>query len=366
MNKLAFPLLGAVLTAGTIAMDAAPVQTTLLPCEVAITSPSPTPPPTSPTSPTAPKNLRILTGTGGGGLDLFDDLLEPTSGPFVDETEAYEPAMVQSGPHDYYNMMASRSDCWRAYSLRDPKQLDIPNNGGYAHSNSRPLVVTYDPANDPDPRRQDAAKIVIGTGSNSLTNQIRVPIPKHAPDSLFVTWDAWFGAEFKVGTSGIPDYKTFQFGSPFHDIHMVIRNRFGMSTNTAGLIDGRLYPEGGYSQGPNVTFADTLTPRVGTFHVQPEKWTRYWAYFKAPASGSIWYEYSLWAADATTGPVLIYDRMQVRPSPQSTSASWEAFWLEYNTSTATVKAGRPPLVAYARNIVVLKGVTNPTSLLIRP
>lgn len=360
--KLLTPALCAfALTAGTFAHE--PVETLVpsatLPCEFAggVTPP----PPTTPTPvPGAPQNLRII----GSGGDPEPDSVEG-SGPFVDESVS-EPAAA-AGPHDYYLMLAARADCLRAYSLRDPAQLDYPKNGGFAHSNTRPLVVTYDPANDPDPRRQDAAKVVVGTGSNSLVNQVRVAIPKHAPESLLVTWDVWFGAEWEYGTAGIPDYKTFQFGSPYHDIHMEVRNRFAMSPQTAGLIDGRLYPEGGYSQGPNVSFADTLQPRVGTFHVQPERWTRYWAYFEAPSVDQ-WYRYSLWAADASTGPVLIYDRLQVRPSPQSTSASWESFWLEFNTSTAAVKPGRPSLVAYVRNVVALKGTarSSVTPLLVRP
>ena len=34
----------------------------------------------------------------------------------------------------------------------------------------------------------DAAKIVIHPSGNNLTNQVRLPIPPHAPASLFVVW----------------------------------------------------------------------------------------------------------------------------------------------------------------------------------
>lgn len=368
MNKLFLFAIGALaLTTTTMAFDAAPGAAAVaaaLPCESAPSSPTPAPSPSIP-APAAPQNLRILSGGSGGADDVPDET--QISGPYVDEADVVPLSIAQSNPHAYYEMLASRPDCLRAHSLRDPRQLDHPKNGGFAHSNTRTLMVTYDPANDPDPRRQDAAKVVVGLGSNSLTNQVRVPIPTHAPESLFVTWDAWFGAEFAFNVADIRDYKTFQFGSPYHDIHMEVRNRFNLAPSTAGLIDGRLYPEAGnYSRGPNVTFPDTLSPRVGTFHIKPETWTRYWAYFKAPAPGDIWYEYSLWAADATTGPVLIYDRLQVRPSPDSTKASWESFWLEFNTSDDVIQPGRPPLVAYVRNVVALKGVSNVTSLLQRP
>lgn len=375
MMKVFVPTLcAAVLTTVTMAYEpapAAPAPAPALPCEVVVTPPTtpipnPNPTPTTP-KPTAPQNLRIL-GGGGSLAELEAEELEG-SGPFVPEPAAYAaPAPVPQTTHSYYLSLASRADCIRAYSLRDPAQLQNRANGGFAQNNSTALMVTYDPANDPDPRRQDAAKVIIGTGSNSLTNQVRLPIPKHSPESLFVTWDAWYGDEFAFNITGIDDYKTFQFGSPANDIHMEIRNRFAMSPSTAGILDGRLYPEGGYSQGPNVTFPDTLAPRVGTYHIPTETWVRYFAYFKAPAAGGTWYEYSLWAADANTGPVLIYDRLQVRPSPQSSTAAWEAFWLEFNTSTSLTrsKATRPQLVAYVRNVVMLKAVANVAPLLVKP
>lgn len=270
------------------------------------------------------------------------------------------PPAAAGGKHPYFDSLTARPDLLAAYSLRDPKQLDHPSNGGFAHSNKRPLVVVYDEA-------MDAAKITVGTGSNSLANQVRLPIPTHAPRSLFVTWDAWFGKEFEHRTHNIRNFKTFQFGSPFHDIHMEVRNRFELAPGTAGLIDGRLYPEGGYSVGPNVRNADTLEPRQGSFRIRTETWTRYWAFFGAPPGpDDHWYRYSLWAADEKTGPVLIYDRLKVRPSPKSATASWESFWLEYNTSTNPVRPGRPPLVAYARNVVALVGLADPRPLLIRP
>lgn len=273
-----------------------------------------------------------------------------------------EQTPVSAGNHPYFESLIGRPDLLVAHSLRDPKQLDHPMNGGFAHSNKRPLAVTYD-------REMDAARVTIAEGVNSLTNQVRVPIPTHAPRSLFVTWDAWYNGNFDFGSHGIRNYKTYQFGSPFHDIHVEIRNRFSIAPGTPGLVDARLYPEGGYSQGPNVDKADTLEPRKGSFTLRPETWTRYWAFFEAPPDGAKddpWYRFSLWVADTRTGPVLIYDKLKVRPSPKSQTASWESFWLEFNTSTNEVKRGRPPIVAYVRNVVALVGLKDPKPLLVRP
>lgn len=363
MMKILVPTLGAlVLTTATTAHEAAPAVAAF-PCELVTTTPPPSP---TPTPPGAPQNLRII--SGGGIPDDFELEGDSPSGPYVEEADFVASPTAAANPHAYYEMLAQRSDCIRAYSLRDPAQLEVRDNGGYSVQNDKPPAVFYIYPNDPDPRRQDAAKVVIPTSTNNLPNQVRLPIPMHAPQSLFVTWEGWFGREW-IG-AGIPDQKTWQIGSPFNDIHMEVRNRYGQAQNQSpgsiALIDGRLYPEGGYSVGPNITSYSTLAPMAGQFFVQPETWTRWFAHFKAPAAGSVWYEYSLWAADVNQDPVLIYDRLQVRPSPQSTTASWEAFWLEFNTSTSTVKAGRPDLVAYVRNVAILKGLTDPRPLLQRP
>ncbi|HEY0872610.1 MAG TPA: hypothetical protein VGD94_03990 [Vicinamibacterales bacterium] len=357
MKKILVSFLGvAVVATVTNAYDAAPAAApAALPCEVATTTP---PPPTSPTPTplTPPQNLRIIGGSGGGLDELESD--EPTgSGPWVDDRELAAAPIVQSGSHAYYLTLAGRSDCLRAYSLRDAAQLQTPNNGGFAHSNSRPLVVTYDPANDPDPRRQDAAKVVIGTSSNSLVNQVRVPIPQYS-GALLVTWDAWFGKEFAQSTSGIPTYKNFQLASN-GAIWTEVRSRFSLASGgDIAAVDLRYYG----TPGPGTTKqGDALAPMTGSFVIKPETWTRYWVLIK-PAGQ--WTEFSLWVADATRGPVQLLDRSLV--TPKGSGARWDEFWLEYNTSTDTVKPGRPPLVGYARNIVMLHNVTNVGPLLQRP
>jgi hypothetical protein len=70
---------------------------------------------------------------------------------------------VWAADHDYFNALVARPDHWKSYSMRNPTQLDRPVNGGYATSNNPDnlLWVTYNPAADFDPHRQDAAKVVI-------------------------------------------------------------------------------------------------------------------------------------------------------------------------------------------------------------
>src|SRR5688572_24362708 len=109
--------------------------------------------------------LRIVVSTAGVVL-LFYALIP---GPITSAT-------ALESPHGYFDALVNRPEHWKSYSLRDQRQLQTRENGGYAHCNACPLAVTYDPTNDPDPRRQDAAKVVIPANRNSLPNQVRVPM----------------------------------------------------------------------------------------------------------------------------------------------------------------------------------------------
>jgi hypothetical protein len=93
-------------------------------------------------------------------------------------------AKVQAvGPNDYFDALISRPDFWKGYSLRPQagagstspfyeKQLLQRNQGGFADCNSCPLYITYNPAQDTDPNRQDAAKVVIPPFSPTATTTL--------------------------------------------------------------------------------------------------------------------------------------------------------------------------------------------------
>jgi hypothetical protein len=66
------------------------------------------------------------------------------------------PAGSSADPNAYFNALIARSDLFKAYSLRDQQQLVT-----YKAAGSRQPWVTYDPAHDSYPKRQDAAKVVI-------------------------------------------------------------------------------------------------------------------------------------------------------------------------------------------------------------
>ncbi len=285
-------------------------------------------------------------------------------------------AKAVAGPHDYFNSLVARSDVAASYSLRDAAQVAEFRRG----SPSDPIYVTYDPANDPDPRKQDAAKIFIPETNNSLPTQVWLPTRHPVRTSLLVTWDAWWGSEFDYDNTGIGTYKAFQIGSPQEDIWTEVRSRFSMAQSDGDVakVDVRQY--GGL--GPNASKypiinginygSNSLGPMTNEFSIAKQIWTRYWAFFEPQADGE-WYRFSLWLADENRDPVLVHSQLQIMPQigpPNMTSmdGTWGKLRLEYNTSTMGVPAGRGPLVSYVRNVVMLKGPTlsNITSILLKP
>ena len=93
------------------------------------------------------------------------------------------PTTAATDGNAYFDALVARGDHWKSFSLRPragqpvgspyyEHQLDHPKDGGYANANSGDLWVTYDPAHDADPNRQDAAKVVIPAFSEHHNSRI--------------------------------------------------------------------------------------------------------------------------------------------------------------------------------------------------
>jgi hypothetical protein len=298
--------------------------------------------------------LRILASTAG----VFAVLSASFAGP-----DRSVSAKVLDTPHSYFDALVERPEHWKSFSLRDARQLQTRANGGYAYCNSCPLAVTYDPANDSDYRRQDAAKVVIPAGKNNLPNQVRLPLGTSDGSLYFITWDVWFGQEFEPQNTGISNHKTFQISSN-DSLWFEIQSRWNQGGRDGlAQVTGRAYTgnrQRDEAIGPNVQGLDPLMPMVGSFVLKEHRWTRYWAVIDQRAAD---YDLtSLWVADETTNPVQLLDKLQLN----AYAAKLDSFWIEFNTSTDTAPLDRGPLIAYIRNIAVLRDVVNPASLMQRP
>jgi hypothetical protein len=292
-------------------------------------------------------------------------------------SQSCEPDPLPTGSHGYFDRLAALPGA-TAYSLRSAAMVDQ-----YRRNRSVTPYVSYDPASDPDPRRQDAMKITIPDTANGLPTQVWLPTGHTPLTTLFVTFDAWWGKEFRFETTGVDNHKSWQIGSPNEDVYTEFRTRFGLARGTSSLsyVDIRQYADG--QQGPNVVFSpvfngrtygsNAIGPMVGDFAIAPETWTRVAVYFELQEDQQ-WYRMSMWVSDETRDPVLVYDGLQLRPKkgPKphvvDMGGAWGTVRVEYNTSHSTVVAGRGPLVSYARNVVTVNGLTKDSvlALLQRP
>jgi hypothetical protein len=128
-----------------------------------------------------------------------------------------------------------------------------------------------------------------------------------------------------------------------------VRPYKGSSEKRGSVVKGTKYGNG------------SLAGLRANFPIAPNTWTRYWVQI-VPRAEAGWWSFSLWVADEKRDAVLLYDQAGVKPN----GAGWDRLWLEYNTSTKNMKAGRGELVSYVRNVVVLRAQSDVTPLLERP
>lgn len=206
---------------------------------------------------------------------------------------------------------------------------------------------------------------------NSLSNQVRVPFDSYDGATWFITWDAYFTDSYL--NNGIGAFKAFQLSSSkasiwlepqvhFNGAH-VGGSVFDPSKHVATAGQLRSYNTLGgpsdFSQstgnqiGPGVTNNQPLMPNANAFFVvHPNRWTRWWIRVRQRVDN---YDLvDLWMADEQVGPVQIYSNVPVSVR----NGKIDQFWIEFNTSTDELPAGRltdfRDLVAYMRNIVILR------------
>jgi hypothetical protein len=107
---------------------------------------------------------------------------------------------------------------------------------------------------------------------------------------------------------------------------------------------------------------DPVTPQAGRYLVLPNRWIRTFVFLdQRPGELD---RLSMWVADETTPPVLIFDNRTV--SVRGTPPTVAQFWVELNTSQDDYRGSLAPLVSYVRNFVALKDVGSALPFLQQP
>lgn len=222
--------------------------------------------------------------------------------------------------------------------------------------------------------------------NNSLRKQIRIPLGTSNGNTYLFTWDTYYTSSYL--NTGLLNHKSFQFASnslwlePQTQFHGRNAACFNSSTHVAS-VDVRSYAKDGVGGdpdwrrttgnqlGPGTVDNQPLRPQAGEFCIAANRWTRWWVRIEQRADD---YDYmDFWMADEGTAPVHLFKRipLSVEPDSKPIPDSITEWWIELNTSTDELPAGRThdfrDLVVYVRNFVAL---LNPPSdvnpFLLRP
>jgi hypothetical protein len=311
--------------------------------------------------PAAPTRLRIVEGSSDPVNPA--DPVPPPSGP----------APVPSGDHSYFNALAARPDVLLTRSFRSQAQLDDAVKQGPS------TYFTYQPD-------VDAARYMKVPGDGTLTEsipgnqQVRIPIGVSS-GSVLITWDFWWGQEFKTNRGKVDTYKSFRMSAgtdskiywSLNDSMTTAAGSDDVSMHYEDLGNGATAPPG---LAPGVIAEKPFHPTgmaaapLRTFPTKFGRWTRYWVEVRMDVPGSQFVEWSqahlngaplagtwdmasLWIADEGRDPQRVIYRVPVSRTPGYPLVD---FRFLFNTST-NAPALTGPLVGYARNVVVLR---NPT------
>lgn len=227
----------------------------------------------------------------------------------------------------------------------------------------------------------------VTVSANGIVNQVRLPIGTTDGSVWVITWDAYYTDSF--ANTGLTNHKAFQIAMPSSSGDQrwkEVQNRydggayggapgFNPVTDVAGVFvrgyngvvtdapaDWTLTT--GQNYGPGVTANDPyVQPRLGHFIVKPGRWVRYVAQIDQRAND---YDYfSLWVMDEQTPAVQLYDRIAASVRPPTHTIN--QLWLEFDTSTTEPRnRALRDLVAYVKNVAVLKNPGDVRTLLIQP
>jgi hypothetical protein len=230
---------------------------------------------------------------------------------------------------------------------------------------------------------------MVEVSTNSLMNQIRLPLGTTDGHVYLFTWDGYWTDSY-MGGLGSFEHKAFQFTSLRDNIWLEVQTRFdggrrdsqprggvarppdwNPAIHVAG-VEMRSYQRAngpanwaasnGDVMGPGTTLQIPINPKVGAFAMKPNTWTRFWVRIHQRAN-----DYDLmdfWVADEDREVVQIYHQI---PMSVRSSGQIEKFWLEFNSSnTAYVRGNLRDLTSYVRNFVALRDPGDVTRLLQRP
>lgn len=295
--------------------------------------------------------------------------------------------------HAYYDALVKRTEHYCNWSLRSQAQL----NGLV----SDPVATnfTYDPLNDNYADKQDAAKFVRSEGGSSSipgSQQLKFNFRNAfgPSDTALLTWDWYWGKEFRTNRGAVTAYKMFQMVMDGHGWWTLMSRLAAASDSDTGevgkasdefrsgvLADGVVQRSPFYPTGMGAV--DSRRSSGGEYGQRHSVWSRYWIeirFLRPPSEFTEWssahlggrplgpnpedpqgrwHMVSLWMADETRNAQRLLYRV---PINWNSALNWEptaiTFRFEMNTSQDPLSL-IGPLIGYGRNVVLLRNYSLP-------
>jgi hypothetical protein len=325
--------------------------------------------------PSPPRNLRIL------ATELAD--ADPVSPP---PPPCAIPA-ASGGPHAYFDSLVRRQEHLCNWSLRSQAQL----NSLTADKSS--MYFTYEFGNDAYADPQDGAKFFRAPSANGgasvpIKQQLRMPLPRVESGSIILTWDWYWGREFRMNQGDVTHWKAFHVmvgGHPWWTLmHNLGPSRGSADPDEVAKVTDEIGP--GF-RANGMAFSERVTPSgPGTPAQRPSyaeaypqyhsRWTRFWieirllqppsaftdwsdAYLGGGPLNSNngdpqgrWHMVSLWSADENRDVQRLLYRvpMNWKSEIPAREPYPTLFIFEMNSSK---KGLAGPLIGYGRNVVLL-------------
>ena len=337
--------------------------------------------------PSPPRNVRVL---AEGSPEV-----PPTEPPQPPPQPCAIPA-ASGGPHAYFDTLVKRSEHLCNWSLRSQAQLDRLT------AEKRSIDFTYQPSEDSYPNRQDAAKFLRSPGTTGgasipTRQQVRMTLPQVENGSIIITWDWYWGKEFRENHGAVTHWKAFSVriggthgwwtlmnnlgpstNSPNPDEVSKVTDEIGSGVRANGMISTeRVTPSGPDTPPQRPTYAEAYPQ----YH---SRWTRFWIELKllqppsaftewsstylkgAPLNGNPgdpqgrWHMASLWSADEGRDVHRLLYRIPLNWKAEIEGRTHHVtrFDLQMNSSKSGLTG---PLVGYVRNVVMLHNYRLPAN-----
>jgi hypothetical protein len=158
------------------------------------------------------------------------------------------PVWALDDPHAYFNALIARPDHYKSFSLRSAAQVNHPELGGRLNCSAGACPdpdITYSPATDADPNKQDAAKVRIPAFRAVLNGgsvlQRDLPSDPNHPDYHWMYFPSvhsgFIDRQWRIGTEivTVPYYlpNTSSYAhDPANNRIYVLRGQFGTTAAT--------------------------------------------------------------------------------------------------------------------------------------